>query len=241
MDKVSIIIPAYNEQDRISRTITHYSSFFDTLVYSNTLNYELLIILNGCTDKTIDVVRSHQKVNDKIHLHNLEQAGKGRALIHGFKDAIDRSNDLIGFVDADMATSPESFYTLINKIANNDGIIASRYIEGATISPARPFIKRWGSQWIYEPLVWLLLGLQFKDLQCGAKLFRRRTVESVIDQCSVLNWAFDIEFLYLCKKNKFFIQEVPTIWTDQIGSKLRVIGDGLGMLKSLVSIRLQHG
>ena len=235
--KISIIIPAYNEEKRIEKTIRAYHTFF---AQKNT-PFEFVIVLNGCKDNTIGVVENIRKnVNQNtIIIIDLPQAGKGLAIKAGFADALTRDADIIGFVDADMATKPEAFYDLVLNLGDNDGIIASRYMPGAQISPPRPAYKRYGSRIIYEPLVWLLFGLSYYDLQCGAKLFKRAVLEKVTPQLTVTQWAFDAELLYLCKKAGYTIKEIPTVWCDQADSKLTLAG-GTKMLKALFNVWWQH-
>ncbi len=233
--KLSIIIPAHNEEKRIRKTIESYHQFF----VKKNQDFELVIALNGCVDHTLSIVTALSKQLSSLFIINMPQAGKGLAIRAGFIDALTRTNDLIGFVDADMATSPEAFYTLVQNIGLADGIIASRYIAGAWVYPPRPRYKRWGSKIIYEPIVKLLFNLSYYDLQCGAKLFKRETVETIIPQSIIPDWAIDLELLYLCKKNKLTIKEFPTIWYDQADSKLTLRG-GMRMLGSTFGLRLWH-
>lgn len=239
--KISIIIPAYNEEGRIERTMRAYYQFFSEKQQQTNLAFELIIVLNGCKDNTSGVVHA---VTNNLHAHNIiiidiPQAGKGLAIKVGFADALKRENDLIGFVDADMATAPLAFYDLVKNSTNVDGVIASRYMPGAHITPERPAYKRWGSRIIYEPYVWLLFGLNYYDLQCGAKLFKRAVIEKVVSQLTVAQWAFDAELLYLCKRNGFIIKEIPTTWHDQADSKLTLRG-GLRMFSALFKVWRQH-
>lgn len=234
--KLSIVIPAYNEENRIERTLRTYHQFFT----AKGMPFELLVVLNGCKDNTIGVVeRVRNDLGNNIIIMDLPQAGKGLAIKAGFADALTRNNELIGFVDADMATKPDAYYDLITNLGDADGIIASRYMPGAQISPPRPAYKRYGSKIIYEPLVWLLFGLTYYDLQCGAKLFKRNVIEKVTPQLTVTQWAFDAELLYLCKKAGFKIKEFPTVWEDQAESKLTLKG-GTRMLGSLFKVWWQH-
>lgn len=244
--KISIIIPAYNEETRIERTIRAYHQFFSQKQQTTGLSFELVIVLNGCRDKTFDIVSRLQKElgDDTILCINLTQAGKGIAIKAGFADALTRNNDFIGFVDADMATSPQAFYELaqilrISKPGAIDGVIASRYMPGSQITPARPAYKRYGSRIIYEPYVWALFGLRFHDYQCGAKLFRKAGIEKIVPQLTVTQWAFDVELLYLSKKAGLKVQEVPTVWHDQADSKLTLRG-GMKMFSALFKVWKQH-
>ncbi len=240
MKRVSIVIPAYNEAARIGRTLEQYSTFFAAHQVHCGMHYELIVVLNGCKDNTQEVVEHARKVYGNIICIDLSEAGKGLAVAAGFKDALKRSNDYIGFVDADMATRPEHFAELIQHLESSDGVIASRYMAGSDIHPKRPFIKKWGRKLVYHSLVRVMFGLTHNDYQCGAKLFTRRVIEKVAPNLQIRQWAFDVELLHLCKKFGYFIKEVPTVWRDQADSKLKVMRAGTRMLGSLFEIRRLH-
>jgi glycosyltransferase involved in cell wall biosynthesis len=238
--KVSIIIPAYNEEKRIGKTIRAYHQFFLEKQQQTGLCFELVIVLNGCKDNTLGVVENiRNELESHITIIDVPQAGKGLAIKIGFGYALTQPADLIGFVDADMATAPAAFYDLIVASKDVDGVIASRYMPGADIYPPRPRSKRWGSRIFYEPLIWLLFRLWYYDYQCGAKLFKRMVIEKITPQLTVTQWAFDVEALYLCKLNGFTIKEIPTVWRDQTDSKLTFRG-GMRMLTGLFKIWWQH-
>jgi len=273
--KLSIVIPAYNEEKRIAKTLRTYHAFFSNVRAQNDLDFEFVVVLNGCKDNTIGVVEELRKTCGDIVILDLLEGGKGLAIKAGFADALTRANDLIGFVDADMATLPQHFYDLVLNLVNQDvplnqlgangeknnlvrsgknnsvrpgvlrdipfdGVIASRYMVGAMVTPPRPKYKRWGSKLIYETWVRLLFGLNYYDYQCGAKLFTRRVIERVTPELTVRQWAFDVELLYLCKRNGFKIKEIPTVWEDQAGSTLTPIRSGLRMLGSVFKLRLKY-
>src|SRR3990170_2579077 len=240
MKKISIIIPAYNEEQRIKKTLEAYSSFFDQLKQGQILDYELLVVLNGCKDNTIGVVKEVSRTFGNILIIDLLQAGKGLAIIEGFTETLKRDSDFIGFVDADMATEPDAFYELIKHIDPYDGIIASRYMRASRIYPPRPPIKEWGRRLIYNPMVCLLFGLYYADMQCGAKIFKRKVIELITPHLQELRWAFDVELLYLCKKFGFVIKELPTVWTDQELRKFKLVHSGLPMIQSLFKLRLRY-
>lgn len=232
--KISIVIPAHNEERRIGKTLEHYACFFQK---KPALSVELLVVLNGCTDDTASVVQNAQKQFSSIRVLDLKQAGKGFAITAGFTDALSRDNEQIGFVDADMATAPEYFCELTKQIGAYDGIIASRYMPASQIFPVRPPVKEWGRVLVYNPLIWLLFGMQYKDFQCGAKLFQRRVIEKITPYLTMKQWAFDVDLLYLCKKNGFMIKELPTVWHDRDDSKFRLMRAGPRMLGSLFKLR----
>lgn len=238
--RVSIIIPAYNEAKRITRTLEAYNNFFSQKKRETGLEYELLVVVNGTTDNTAVIARELQERMPALLLMDIKPGGKGLAVCQGFKNALLRPNDLIGFVDADMATDPEQYYKLIENLDNYDGIIASRYMPGAQVTPPRPWVKRWGSKLFFESLTKLLFGIRYYDTQCGAKLFKRYVIEKIVPHLSVRHWAFDIEILYVCKKYNFSIREWPTVWHDQAGSKLQTLRSGLKMLATVVGLRWQY-
>lgn len=235
--KVALIIPAYNEEKRIATTIETYYTFFKK---QTQWTCEYIIVLNGCTDNTAAVITQLRHVYSDLISIDVPQAGKGNAIKAGFAQALTTNAQLIGFVDADMATTPDAFLQLLSSLGDADGAIASRYMPGAQLDVPRPRIKRWGSKLAYEPLVRLLLGLSYYDMQCGAKLFKRKVIETVVWQLHQKQWAFDVELLYLCKRHHYTIVEVPTTWHDRFGSKLRIFGQGLRMLGSVIVIRLRH-
>jgi glycosyltransferase involved in cell wall biosynthesis len=204
------------------------------------IQIDFIIVNNGSTDQTVTLILDLQKNINNIYLINTPEAGKGLAIAQGFNDAVARNYDLIGFVDADMATSPQAYFDLIQNINDADGIIASRYIAGAKIFPPRPFIKRWGSRIFYETLVRLLFGIYYYDYQCGAKLFKYHVIKRIIPYLSVKQWAFDVEILYLCKIYGFYIKEYPTQWFDKKESKLKWFRSGLRMIATLFWLRVHY-
>lgn len=234
--KITLVIPAHNEENRIGKTLQAYHDFFAQQPHDMTY----LVVLNGCSDRTIDVVGALQQQLNSIEFLDLKEAGKGIAIKAGFAQALHSDAQFIGFVDADMATSPQEFHKLIEAMGDADGIIASRYLKESSVTPARPPVKEWGRRLVYQPLVWLLYGLSFADYQCGAKLFSRQDIAYVTPRLTVRQWAFDVELLYLSKRGGFRLKEVPTVWHDQADSKLKILGSGLPMLSALVKTRWRH-
>ena len=240
MLKIDIIIPAHNEEKRIGKTLSTYCAFFENEARVRNIKTIFTVVLNGCTDNTLDVVKKAQQQFSSIEIIDLKQAGKGYAVIEGFKHALTKNYDLIGFVDADMATRPQYFYELIENINNHDVIFASRYMKESKIMPQRPWIKKWGRELIFNPLVRLLMGINFKDFQCGAKLFKAKVLKKIVPEITMKDWAFDVEIIYLSKKYGFSLKEIPTTWYDQTGSKFDIIRAGSKMLGSIVKLRWRH-
>jgi len=233
---LSIIIPAYNEEKRIGETLEEYLRFFSEKKENKEIgDFELLVVLNGCKDNTLRVVEKYTKKFSMIRYLNFEQAGKGFAIIEGFKDALNKGKKLIGFVDADMATKPESFYDLIQNIENYDGIIASRGLKESEVKTS--FMRKLTNRG-FNFVVRIFLFLPFKDTQCGAKLFKREALNEVIDEIGMTEWAFDVDLLYKLRKKGFKVKEIPTIWEDKTDSKLNLTIVPFKMFSSVVRLRL---
>jgi len=236
--KISLIIPAYNEEKRISSTLKEYGSFFKKKFKGD---FEIIIIPNNCSDNTLEVVEEFSKNKKQIKVYNIPYyVGKGGAVMKGFKLA---KGDLIGFTDADNSTNPENFFKLYENILdankiNADGIIASRKIKGAIIDPPRNFGQN-ASSFIFNKIANLLFNLGFKDTQCGAKLFTKKTAEFLTRNYSEVGWGFDVDLLYLCKRKKLKIIEFPIKWKDAEGSKITLIA-GIKTVAKLFTYRLFH-
>lgn len=215
--KVCIVIPAYNEETRIEQTLNAYADYFKTKPEKTTF----LVVANNCSDHTVDVVKCVAKKHHNIELIDLKPGGKGFAVKQGFMWALDRKFDLIGFVDADMATLPKYFYDLIEATRGCDGAIASRYAPGANIEPRRPWMRKVFGK-MYNWSLRKQFGLPYLDTQCGAKIFTRDTIAKVTPDMQEIGWAFDLELLYLCELEGKKIKEVATTWSDQPGSHLSI-------------------
>ena len=237
--RLSIIIPAYNEEERIGKTLDRYCNFFEELKNKEVLDYEIVVVLNACKDRTAEVVKSYQKKFRSLKYLEYERGGKGFAIIEGFKYALNKKNELIGFVDADLATGPEVFYELVKNIKNYDGVITSRWKKDSIIKTEQTLLRKITSRG-FNFLVRSILLLPYSDTQCGAKLFKRKAIEEVIDEIRAIQWAFDIDLLYKLKRRKFRIKEIPTIWEDKRGSKINIIKTPVKMFSSIIRLRFMY-
>lgn len=236
---ICIVIPAHNEEKRIAPTLKSYSDYFENLRDKEKIDYTILVVINATADKTENVVLSLKKKNKRISYINLKKGGKGYAVIEGFKNALKRKSDLIGFVDADGATPPQAFHILVKEIKGADGAIASRYIRGSITNPPPSFIRLCTSR-LYNLLIRSLFFMPYRDTQCGAKLFNREPLAAVISSLTMHQWAFDVELLYRLRRKGYLIKEVPTIWGEKTHSKIRVIRSGLTMALGIINLRLAN-
>ncbi|MSS74680.1 glycosyltransferase [Candidatus Pacearchaeota archaeon] len=234
--KLAIVIPAYNEERRIGKTLDAFITYYNTRKGVKT---KIWVIINNTRDKTLEIVQSYKKkYPHKIDYLNLIKGGKGYAVIEGFKCAYKEKYDLIGFVDADLATSPLAFDDLIHKRGKAEGVIASRYLPGSRCTPTLTFRRAVVGK-LFNTFTRLLLHLPESDTQCGAKVFSKRAIAHIISSVKVTQWAFDIELLYECHQAGFTIKEVPTTWIDIEGSKVKLVRTSIQMFFAVIQLRLK--
>lgn len=231
--KLSIVIPAYNEENRILKTLNQYYDFFKKKLKND---FEIIVVPNNCKDNTCNVVEEFLKDKKNIKIKIIPNyCGKGGAVMEGFELA---SGDYIGFTDADNSIDPENFNKLLENIGEYDSIISSRKIKGAIVNPKRKWIQNISSL-IFNKTVNLLFKMNYKDTQCGAKLFKKKVAKFMAKNITEKGWAFDVDLLYIAKKNNFRILEYPINWTDSIGSKLTSL-EGLKSILKLIKYKIKN-
>lgn len=227
-NSLSIVIPAYNEEDIIESTLGEYFKFF-----SGGYALEVIVVCDGCSDKTPDIVRSCARGNRELRLIELpSNMGKGGALIEGFKVA---THDIIGFTDADNSITPKEFSKLLEEIDDADGVIASRRIDGSRGVGNENYVKKMLGI-VFGIFVQLIFNLGVKDTQCGAKAFKKKTIKEVLPVLKTKGFEFDVELLWRLKERGQVIKEVPITVVHRPMSKLG-IRHIPGMLCSLLRVR----
>ena len=147
--------------------------------------------------------------------------------------------ELVGFVDADGSTPPEAFNELIENIGSSGSIIASRWMKGSMVEPRQPLSRRIASR-IFNTMVRWMFGFRVHDTQCGAKLFRREVLEEILPRLGITRWAFDVDMLFHVRRAGFDIVEIPTVWRDAEGSKIKVAKASTEMVFALIRLRLVY-
>jgi glycosyltransferase involved in cell wall biosynthesis len=230
-----LLIPAYNEESRIGPVLREYGDYFQKNYKGK---FKLVVVLNGCRDNTLGVVQDVALEFPFISPLNFpDPIGKGGALIEGMKLAPEA--DVIGYVDADGSSPPRALHALVKLIDRADCVIGSRWLPGAVLPQAQPGMRRFISR-CFHFLVELLLWMHIKDTQCSCKVMRRAAVEKIHSNLRIADLAFDVNLLYSLKHAGFKVLEVPTEWTDKIGSKVSasLFRSSLTMALSVVRIRL---
>jgi glycosyltransferase involved in cell wall biosynthesis len=230
-----LLIPAYNEEQRIEPMLREYGGYFKEQYKGS---FQLVVVLNGCRDNTLGVVQRVAKDFSFISaLEFKEPIGKGGALIEGLKLA--PMADLVGFVDADGASPPNAFHELTHHIGKADCVIGSRWIPGAVLHQAQPWIRRFTSR-AFHLIVQSLFWMNIKDTQCPCKVMKRGCIEKVHPYLRIADLAFDVNLLVALSRAGYSILEWPTEWTDKIGSKVTssLFRSSLTMFLSVVRVRL---
>lgn len=225
---VSITFPCKDEKKRIVTTLEKYLASLPP-------DYEYIIIDNGSTDGTKEYFEQAYPDHPQVKYFWFEKPlGKGGAVYAGLERA---TNDIIGFADPDGATPPTDYQKLVEGLKEVDVTLGSRYIKGAIIKQKQPIYRRMGSR-VYNTLIRLILGLHVADTQCGFKVMRREVFQAIRDHVTIMNYAFDVELLYLAQRKGFNIREIPVVWDDQSEAEFNPFKSGYRMVIDLIKIRL---
>lgn len=228
----SVVLPAYNEAQRLPRYLTEVATFFE----EGGEPYEIIVVDDGSRDSTRERVRELQAAHRRLRLIALpSNCGKGYAVRVGMVNA---RGAFRLFADADGATpivEVERFLPALR--AGADVVIGSRVLAapGVTVQ-ARPH-----RVWAGRIFSWLVAGLglrQIADSQCGFKCFRAPAAEDLFRSLRTDGFGFDVELLLLAQRRGYTIVEVAVNWADQSGSKVSVLTDGPRMLWQILAIRL---
>ena len=198
-------------------------------------DYEIIVVNDGSTDKTADVVEEMKaKVANLSVINNAKNRGKGFAVRRGLLKA---KGEYRLFLDADNSASIEEIEKFFPYIKQGyDIIIGSRDLKGANIILAQPWHRKFLGN-IYRVMVKIFAGLSgFYDTQCGFKMFNEKIVADIIPNCKINGWSFDVEILVLAKKLGYSIKEVPINWADNTGTKVKIKGSAMAVY-DLLKIR----
>lgn len=226
---LSIIIPAYNEAERIPKTLFDIDKRLAKAPYT----YEILVVNDGSKDNTAEVVRKIARVVKNVRLiDNDINKGKGGVVREGMLLA---NGVVCLFTDADNSTSIDQFDQMIPLFKEYDVIIGSRAVRGAKLDPPEPLMRRivgFGvNLWVQ---MFLLPGL--RDTQCGFKAFKAEAAKRIFEPSQIRGWAFDAEALALARHLGYKIGEIPVHWVNDEHSHMSVSG-GLQFLGDILKIR----
>lgn len=210
--KLSVVIPAYNEEQRIEATLREVDSYLMRQPYE----YEIIVMVNNSHDRTFEIAQQLAKtdVNNIVPV-NLPEGGKGNAVKRGILEHA--TGELVMFMDADNATpisEIEKFLPFFEQ--GYDVVIGSRYLDPSTVKVRQPLYRVVLSR-MSNVLIQALAVRGIKDTQLGFKAFTRTAAQDIFKRVTVLRWGFDMEVLTIAKDRGYKIKEVAVSWTEHGG------------------------
>ncbi len=232
MPHLSVVVPAYNEESRLPRTLARLHEYYESQDYP----YDVTVVSDGSKDGTSQVVRDFAATHPKFRLiEYTPNRGKGYAVRTGMLAA---EGDLVLFCDADLATPQEETEKLLPRIADGaDVAIGSRPLRESHLDKRQPLYREMFGR-LSNKLIQLLAVRGIQDTQCGFKLFTRKATQDIFARCKLNEFGFDFECLMVARDLEYRIDEVPIRWLDQEGSKVVLMRDGPRALRDLLKIRL---
>jgi glycosyltransferase involved in cell wall biosynthesis len=231
MAKYSIIIPAYNEGARLGATLDRVLHCIGVQGW----DAEVLVVNDGSRDATADLVRASAQTYPQLRLiENHGNRGKGYSVRNGMLNAI---GEILLFSDADLSSPIEESTKLFAAIdAGADIAIGSRWLQPEMQTHRQSLLRQFYGR-LFNLALRILLGLNFKDTQCGFKAFTRAAAHIIFPQQRIERWGFDPELLYLARRAGLKVAEVPVAWAHVEGTRISPLRDGIRMLGEVLKIR----
>jgi dolichyl-phosphate beta-glucosyltransferase len=231
---LSVVIPAYNEAERILPTILR----IDEYCRGRFEGFEIIVVDDGSRDATRSVVKHAQETTAFLRCEGYEQnRGKGYAIRQGVSAS---AGDIVLVSDADLSTPIEEVEKLLVPYDEGyDIVIGSRALEESDIEVRQPWWREFMGR-TFNTFVRSLFSVEFKDTQCGFKLFRGKCAREIFGRATVDRFAYDVEILYLAGKADLKVKEAPIRWLNSPASKVSPVRDSLQMLKDLIKLRLRN-
>jgi dolichyl-phosphate beta-glucosyltransferase len=231
---ISLIIPCYNEEKRLPKTLEKISDF----LRRGSLEWEVIVVDDASTDTTAAVAETFRDKFSNFRVIRLEKnSGKGAAVKTGF---LESKGDIVIFSDADLSTPIEESGKILKKIYEGyDIAIGSRALRRELVRKHASFLREVLGR-SANLLIQTVAVKGISDTQCGFKAFKRERVLNIFAEMKINRFAFDIEILFLAQREGLKICEVPVLWFHDEASKVNPIKDTLSSLKDLFKIRLIH-
>jgi len=230
--QLSIVIPAYNESARIERTLERVME----CVQRQGWDAEVLVVDDGSVDRTVEIVRGWMEREPRLYLvQNDGNRGKGYSVRNGLLQA---SGDVVMFTDADLSAPMEEAERLMAAIAEGaDVAIGSRWMDRTRQTMHQPLHRRFFGR-CFNWVTRTVMGLPFKDTQCGFKAFKRSAAQVIFRLQRIERWGFDPEILFIAHKLGYNVREVAVTWGHDERSRMSYLRDGMKMLEEIATIRI---
>ena len=229
--RYSIVIPAYNESRRIERTLQRVLAY----VAQQGWDAEVIIVNDGSRDNTAEIVTRYAEKNAALRLiENPGNRGKGFSVRNGMLNA---RGDVRLFSDADLSAPIAESTKLFEQIqAGADVALGSRWVR-PELQTQKQSLHRQVFGRVFNLALRLVLGLRFKDTQCGFKAFTRRAAEDLFPVQKIERWAFDPELIFLAEKKGLTVVEVPVQWAHESGGSIHPVRGVIRMLLEVLKVR----
>lgn len=232
---ISIVIPAYNEEERLISTLKKIFAFINNEQNQYQLKAEIIVVSDGSTDRTKEFVL--QEFGDKLNFIELPfNMGKGAAVREGI---LKSKGDLVLFTDADGSTPIEELNKLKLKIQEGFDLVIGSRKDPNLVNKKQPFYRIIIGR-LFNIIAKGLMGIQVEDTQCGFKLIKGEIGRDLFAQMKINGFSFDVELLYLAVKSNLKIKEEAVIWINDDRSKVNVWLDPIKMFFDLIKIRIIH-
>lgn len=227
----SVIIPAYNERERIRTTLDRVLAYLAEKQW----HAEIVVVNDGSRDDTAEIVRQYAQKHPSVRLiENPGNRGKGYSVRNGVLHAL---GNVLLFSDADLSSPIYEAPKLFAEIDKGADIaIGSRWVNSALQTEKQSVLRQVLGR-MYNILLRLVLGLRYRDTQCGFKAFTKEAALAVFSRQKIERWGFDPEILYLARKFDFKVSEVPVEWAHDNRSKINPIADGIKMFVEMLRVR----
>ena len=229
--QLSIVIPAYNESARIERTLQRVME----CVEHQGWDAEVLVVDDGSRDSTPEIIQAWMQRYPRLHLiRNEGNRGKGYSVRNGLLQA---AGEIVMFTDADLSAPMEEAERLFEALREGaDVAIGSRWLDRQRQTIHQPLYRRFFGR-CFNWVTRMVMGLPFKDTQCGFKAFKRPAAQIIFRLQRIERWGFDPEILFIAQKLGYDIREVPVTWGHDERSRMSYLKDGMKMLEEMAVIR----
>ncbi len=231
--RVDIIIPVYNEEAALPKSVATLCEYLSTYF---PYDWRVTIANNASTDNTLEIAQGLAAENPRVNVLHLDRKGRGRALKAAW---LASEADVVSYMDVDLSTNLQSFLPLVAPLAtgHSEVAIGSRLLKGAVVT------RQWKREVIsrcYNFLIKAIFRNKFSDAQCGFKAVKRSVAQQLIPEIENNEWFFDTELLLLAEERGMRIYEVPVDWIEDLDSRVKIVSTATEDIKGLLRVRARR-